>query len=180
MSPQQMMMIQQQQMAMLQAMRARQNGNPAEGQGQMDPAAMQQMMGGGAEPGQGKKRKAQVLEAQNEEMHPKSRLSYGLALVLKRSLTKADLAFNMAEEEGGYRATLFIVKRGLTFVSDVQPTKKLAEASASQAALDALMVEITAAEEAHRAAKKAKKREQNNKKAEKNPHGLPSEVQHLR
>lgn len=62
----------------------------------------------------------------------------------------------MGEHEGGYQATLTIPERGIAFVGELQPTKKLAEASAAQQALDAMATEIAAAEESHQAAKKAK------------------------
>merc|ERR1719479_19626 len=112
--------------------------------------------GGGGQGGQGKKRKAGGATEAPEEMHPKSRLIHGLALLMKRSMTKSDTIYTMGEHEGGFQATLTIPGRGLTFVGELQPTKKLAEAAAAQQALDALASEIEAAEEAHRAAKRAK------------------------
>lgn len=99
--------------------------------------------------GKGKKRKSIISDPANADA--KSLLSHNMSVLLDRSVTKADLVYDVTPAEGGYAATLTMPNYdgGKRYQGDPAASRKDAEHAAAQAALDDLQDIIAPALEAH-------------------------------
>jgi len=74
-------------------------------------------------------------------------------------LEKGDIIYEVVEDGDKFIATVTIATMGTSFIGAASASKKEAERSAAEAAVDSMQAEIAAADEAHQSAKKLKKQE---------------------
>jgi len=136
------------------------SGSGKGGKMQMMLELMSAWYGGEDDAPAGKKRKGNAGGAvQVLDVPAKSKLVHGLALLLGRPPTKADMTWTVEQEGGKHVGTVSLPSMDKTFTGEPADSKKGAENLAAEAGLAALAGEIATAEAEHKEKKDNKNKE---------------------